>query len=95
MPKLFDNPLKFITRRTNRSEVLDLICRRNGFEFRLIRRWITEENRFCLWLTNLPADGFTASEIMDIYLCRWQIELLFKELKSHTNWHRFTTRKKR
>ncbi|WP_319928858.1 transposase [Xenorhabdus santafensis] len=29
---------------------------------------------------------------MDIYRCRWQIELLFKELKSHTNWHEFTTR---
>ncbi|WP_235525524.1 transposase [Photorhabdus heterorhabditis] len=30
---------------------------------------------------------------MDIYRCRWQIELLFKEIKSHTNWCGFTTRK--
>ncbi len=74
-------------------KVLDLICRRNGYEFRLIRRWFAEEKRFCVWLTNLPVEEFTASDIMDIYRCRWQIELLFKELKSHTNWRGFTTRK--
>ncbi|CDH00283.1 transposase [Xenorhabdus bovienii] len=51
------------------------------------------EKRVCLWLTNLPEETFTADDIMDIYRCRWQIELLFKELKSHTNWRRFTTRK--
>jgi IS4 transposase len=28
---------------------------------------------------------------MALYRCRWQVELLFKELKSHTNWKRFTT----
>ncbi len=28
---------------------------------------------------------------MSIYRCRWQIELLFKELKSDTNWQRFAT----
>ncbi|WP_099137767.1 IS4 family transposase [Xenorhabdus innexi] len=93
LPKLSDKPLKSITRRTNRSEVLDLMCRRKGYEFRLVRRWFAEEKRFCLWLTNLSVDEFTANEIMDIYRCRWQIELLFKELKSHTNWHGFTTRK--
>ncbi|WP_323840803.1 IS4 family transposase [Photorhabdus africana] len=93
LSKLSDKPLKSVTRRTNRSEVLDLICRRNGYEFRLIRRWFAEEKRFCLWLTNLSVEEFTANDIMDIYRCRWQIELLFKELKSHTNWHRFTTRK--
>ncbi|WP_340621632.1 transposase [Xenorhabdus siamensis] len=38
-------------------------------------------------------EAFTANDIMDIYRCRWQIELLFKELKSHTNWHGFATRK--
>ena len=26
---------------------------------------------------------------MMIYRCRWQVELLFKELKSDTNWRRF------
>ncbi|WP_262499866.1 hypothetical protein [Photorhabdus heterorhabditis] len=35
--KLSDKPLKSITHKTNRSEVLDLIYRRNGYEFHLIR----------------------------------------------------------
>ena len=26
-----------------------------------------------------------------IYRCRWQVELLFKELKSDTNWRSFST----
>ncbi|CAM3652926.1 Transposase IS4-like domain-containing protein [Xenorhabdus nematophila] len=93
LPRLLNKPLKSITRRTNRSEVLALICRRNGYEFRLIRRWFAEEKRFCLWLSNLSVEEFTANDIMDIYRCRWQVELLFKELKSHTNWHGFATRK--
>ena len=29
-----------------------------------------------------------------IYRCRWQVELLFKELKSETNWRRFATGQK-
>jgi hypothetical protein len=28
---------------------------------------------------------------MAIYRCRWQVELLFKELKLNTNWKRFAT----
>ncbi|CAM3030532.1 Transposase IS4-like domain-containing protein [Vibrio rarus] len=31
---------------------------------------------------------------MAIYRCRWQVELLFKELKSDTNWRRFATAQK-
>ncbi|WP_275373763.1 IS4 family transposase [Xenorhabdus bovienii] len=93
LPKLVGKSLKEMIRRTNRSEVLDLICRRSGFEFRLIRRWFAEEKRFCLWLTHLSVEEFTANDIMDIYRCHWQIELLFKELKSHTNWQGFATRK--
>ncbi|WP_408673261.1 IS4 family transposase [Xenorhabdus doucetiae] len=85
LPKLSNLKLKDITRRKNRSEVLDLTCRREGFEFRIIRRWVAEERRYCLWLTNLSATEFTADDIMVVYRCRWQVELLFKEPKSHTN----------
>jgi hypothetical protein len=31
---------------------------------------------------------------MAIYRCRWQVELLFKELESHINWKRFATAQK-
>ncbi|WP_422824130.1 IS4 family transposase, partial [Xenorhabdus entomophaga] len=93
LPKLTGKTLKDVTRRINRSEILDLRCRREGYEFRIIRRWFAEEKRFCIWLTNLSPEEFTSNDIIDIYRCRWQVELLFKELKSHTNWQGFATRK--
>ena len=45
-------------------------------------------------LTNLPRSAFSAQDILQLYALRWQIELLFKELKSHANLHRFVTRKR-
>lgn len=94
LPKLQGMKLKDITRRTNRSEVLDLKVCRGKQEYRIIRRWFAEEKRFCIWLTNLPPEAYSAEDIMAIYRCRWQVELLFKELKSHTNWKRFVTAQK-
>ena len=91
LPKLAGLKLKEIDRKTNRSEVLDLKIKRGADEFRLVRRWFAEEKRFCIWVTNLPATEWSADEIMMIYRCRWQVELLFKELKSDTNWRRFAT----
>lgn len=44
----------------------------------------------CLF-TNLPRDTFTPEHISDAYRLRWQIELIFKEWKSHTNLHAFAT----
>jgi hypothetical protein len=81
LPKLEGKKLKDITRGTNRSQVLDLKVRRGKQEFRVVRRWFAEEKRFCIWITNLPSDTYTADDIMAIYRCRWQVELLFKELK--------------
>ena len=92
LPKLAGLKLKEIDRKTNRSEVLDLKIKRGADEFRLVRRWFAEEKRFCIWVTNLPATTWSADEIMVIYRCRWQVELLFKELKSDTNWRGFATR---
>ena len=91
LPKLESKKLQAVNRKTNRSEVLDLTCRRGNYEFRVVRRWFPEEKRFCLWLTNLPRTTYSADDVMAIYRCRWQIELMFKELKSHTNWQRFAT----
>ena len=94
LPKLEGKKLKEITRRTNRSEVLDLKVSRGKQQLRVIRRWFAEEKRFCIWLTNLPSEIYSADDIMAIYRCRWQVELLFKDLKSNTNWQRFATAQK-
>lgn len=41
--------------------------------------------------TNLERAEFSALEIGSLYRLRWQIELLFKECKSHANLHAFDT----
>jgi hypothetical protein len=42
-------------------------------------------------VTNLPRQDFTIAAVADAYRLRWQIELLFKEWKSHANLHAFDT----
>ena len=64
------------------------------YKYRLIRRWFAEEKRFCIWMTNLPRERWPAEKVMALYRCRWQIELLFKELKSHNRLKAFATRQK-
>lgn len=40
-------------------------------------------NQYHLYITNVPAEKLRAEDIGATYALRWQIELLFKELKSH------------
>jgi hypothetical protein len=43
--------------------------------------------------TNLQREDFTFDDVGNLYRFRWQIELLFKEWKSHSNLHGFDTSK--
>ncbi|MBI3926959.1 MAG: transposase [Armatimonadetes bacterium] len=36
-----------------------------------------------LYLTNIPADRLSPEDIARTYAARWEVELIFKELKSH------------
>lgn len=94
LPKLKGKQLKAVDRRINRSDVLDMDVSSGRFQYRIIRRWFAPEKRFVIWLTNLPRAEFSAADIMLLYRTRWQIELLFKELKSHTNLRKFLTEQK-
>lgn len=94
LPKLKGKQLKAVDRRLNRSDVLDMDVSSGRFQYRIIRRWFAPEKRFVIWLTNLPRAEFSAADIMLLYRTRWQIELLFKELKSHTNLRKFLTEQK-
>jgi hypothetical protein len=40
---------------------------------------------FILVLTNLPPDGWSSQQVLDLYRLRWQVELLFKRHKSLFN----------
>lgn len=61
--------------------------------FRVVLAWHGEEKNWMRLLTTLRRDHMTASEVLRTYRLRWQIELLFKELKSYANLHRFVTTK--
>lgn len=55
------------------------------------RRGRRNEKTFVYLHTNLDRTDFSTIEIGKLYRLRWQIELLFKECKSHANLHRFDT----
>jgi len=42
-----------------------------------------DTGRYHLYVTNIPPGRLTAEEIARVYTSRWQIELLFKEMKSY------------
>lgn len=91
VPKLAGLSLKEVGRRRCRAEVLDMTVKSGKFEYRLLRRWFAEEKRFCLWMTNLAREAWPAERVMSLYRCRWQVELLFKEWKSHNRLTGFVT----
>jgi IS4 transposase len=78
LPTLAGKKLKAVKHRTNRSDMLDMVVRSGKFRYRIIRRWFTQEQRFVLWLTNLPREEFSATDIMLLYRTRWQIECCSK-----------------
>jgi hypothetical protein len=65
----------------------------DGRRFRLVLCWDPGRKEWIRLLTNLDRERFTANDILQAYRIRWQIELLFKELKSYANLHKFCTTK--
>jgi hypothetical protein len=59
----------------------------------LYKRGRRNEKTFVYLHTNLVRTEFSAQEVGKLYRLRWQVELLFKECKSHANLHRFDTEK--
>ena len=51
--------------------------------WRLVGVLDPETHRYHLYLTNIPVERLSAREVAQVYGARWQVELLFKELKSH------------
>ncbi len=71
--------LKEARQRYWRAEALDMDVKSGKYEYRLLRRRLAGEKRFCTWMTNLPREAWPAGRVMSLYRCRWQVELLFKE----------------
>lgn len=49
--------------------------------FRVVAVRNDETGDYHAYITNLPPDEFTAEEIASLYRCRWEVELVFRELK--------------
>ncbi len=60
--------------------------------FRLVGVIDPETGKYHLYLTNVPPDKLTANEVAQVYRYRWEIELLFKELKSYYHLEDLNTR---
>lgn len=92
LDKLANKPLKEVLRSKGRKRaVLDLDVAWKHYSCRMVAIWHQQDNRYLCWLTNLPRPRFSTEDISKLYRLRWQVELLFKEWKSHNNLKRFST----
>lgn len=62
--------------------------------FRLVAVRNDDTGDYHVYLTNLPADRLPAEDVTRTYALRWQVELLFKAMKSHGHLHQLPSRKK-
>ena len=60
---------------------------------RLVAVRLPETTEYRFYLTNIDPDSFDAHAVAQTYAARWQIELIFKELKSHYRLDELPTRK--
>ncbi|MGI0131270.1 MAG: IS4 family transposase [Thermoplasmata archaeon] len=49
---------------------------------RMVAVWDEEAGEYHTYLTNVPVEVLTAEEVAELYQVRWDIELLWKEMKS-------------
>ena len=96
--KVWQNqPLKAIKHKLRKKSIMDMdIQWKDGKEYfncRLIMSWNPQGKYYQYLITDLPRETFTVYHIIEAYRLRWQIELMFKEWKSHANLQAFTTEK--
>ncbi|KAB7738385.1 IS4 family transposase [Parvibaculum sedimenti] len=79
----------------DKNTIIDLTAQwdKNPFEYRVIAFWYKKKKRVGYLVTNLSRETIPASDVVELYRLRWQIELLFKELKSYCNLKKFSTQK--
>jgi IS4 transposase len=66
--------------------------KKDTMKFRLVAVYNTETEEHHFYMTNISPDILDASEIRAIYAARWEIELIFKELKSRYALDMITTK---
>lgn len=96
LERFHDRPLKAVKRQLSKYSCVDMRVRfgtgAKVFECRLVvHPNLRADDTPRYLLTNLDCEAFTPAQVSDGYRLRWQIELLFKEWKSHANLHAFDT----
>ena len=69
----------------------DFQVSQKGVEYRLILLWNPQTKTHVAFLTNVPVEWLSKKALGKVYRLRWQIELLFKELKSFSGLKRLLT----
>ena len=62
-------------------------------QFRLVGLLNEDSGEYHLYFTNLPQSDYPAPDIAQLYRARWEVELLFKELKSRFRLDKINTTK--
>ena len=93
--RLEGKPLQEVLRRLPRQRLdLDVEWDRPGgkiLRLRVVLVWTRPKKAYLVLVTNVPQSRLTARDVAQVYRLRWQIELLFKEWKSHANLHEFSS----
>lgn len=55
---------------------------RDTIPFRLVAIYNQEAKRYHVYITNIPQSALSAEDVAELYRVRWDIEMIFKELKS-------------
>ena len=63
-------------------------------QFRVVGVRDEDTDDYHLYITNLPREELLPAEIATLYRCRWEVELLFRELKTQYDLDEFDTSKK-
>lgn len=61
------------------------------YSLRYVFLWNPKAKKHTGFLTNVPVEKISCQDLGKLYRLRWQIELSFKELKSHSGLKRFQT----
>jgi len=89
--------LQEIKHKLRKNSVMDMDVQwkdgKEYFDCRFVVSWNPQGKYFQYLITDLPRETLTTYHIIEAYRLRWQIELMFKEWKSHANLQAFTTEK--
>ena len=64
---------------------------RDTIPFRLVAIYNHEANKYHVYITNIPQDALSAEDVAELYRVRWDIEMIFKELKSKYSLYAITS----